>query len=62
MPSYTRRGACGTTVCVGGFVLRYAVCFVRAGVARRILLLLSDCFVRVLCVGSLQGACVGLCV
>ena len=39
MPSHTRRGACGTMVWVG-FVLRYADRFVRAGVARRILLLL----------------------
>ena len=39
MPSHTRRGAFGTTVCVG-FVLRYAVCFVRAGAVRRLLLLL----------------------
>ena len=63
MPSHTRRGAFGTTVgtTVGvGCVLRYLL-------ARRILLLLSvnpryaaDCFVRVLFLGSLRGACVGL--
>ena len=42
MPSHTRRGAVGTTVCVGFvFVSRCADRFVCAGVARRILLLLS---------------------
>ena len=61
MPSHTRRGTIGTTVCVG-FV------FVWNSVARRILLLLSinpwyaDRFVRVLVVVGLRGACVGLCV
>ena len=41
MPSHTRRGAVGTTVCVG-FVLdpRYTDCFVLAGAVRRLLLLL----------------------
>ena len=60
MPSHTRRGACGTTVCVG-----FVVVFVlnpRYSVARQILLLLSinpwyvDRFVRVLFVVSLRGA------
>ena len=44
MPSHTRRGACGTMVCVGFvFVLNprwYADRFVLAGAVRRLLLLL----------------------
>ena len=40
MPSHTRRGACGGTTVWVGFVLLYADRFVRAGVARRLILLL----------------------
>ena len=40
MPSHTRRGAFGTTVCVGFVDPRYTDCFVIAGAVRRLLLLL----------------------